>query len=33
VPHFLGEVGAALVEVTEDGRALAFVVAKSPVDG
>jgi tRNA 2-thiouridine synthesizing protein A len=28
VPHFLGEVGARLLEVTEDGRGLAFVVLK-----
>jgi tRNA 2-thiouridine synthesizing protein A len=28
VPHFLGEVGAKLVAVTEDGPALAFVVLK-----
>jgi tRNA 2-thiouridine synthesizing protein A len=28
VPHFLGEVGARLIEVAEDGRALAFVVVK-----
>ena len=28
VPHFLGEVGAELLEVIEDGRALAFVVVK-----
>jgi tRNA 2-thiouridine synthesizing protein A len=28
VPHFLGEVGAELFEVVEEGRALAFVVVK-----
>jgi tRNA 2-thiouridine synthesizing protein A len=33
VPHFLGEVGAQLVEVTEDGRALAFLVVKGALAG
>ena len=28
VPHFLAEVGGELIEVTQDGRALAFLVRK-----
>ena len=28
VPHFVSEVGAELVEIAEDGRALAFVIRR-----
>jgi tRNA 2-thiouridine synthesizing protein A len=28
VPHFLTEAGAELVEITEDGRGLAFVIRR-----
>ena len=33
VPHFLGEVGAQLLEVSDEGRALAFVVVKGALAG
>jgi tRNA 2-thiouridine synthesizing protein A len=28
VPHFLGEVGALLIEIAQDGGVLAFVIVK-----